>query len=220
MLLKPDDTVLFTGDSITDCGRNRNAPFSGDPSATGAPALGNGYAHLIAEHFLHGFGISASAIFNRGISGNRIYDVEARIEPDLLALKPTVVSILIGINDVWRRYDQGIVSETAEFQASYRRILERVRGELGARIIILEPFVLPVPPDRRAWRADLDPKITAIRELAAEFASVYVPLDGLFAAACCQSPAAQWLPDGVHPSPAGHGLIADAWTAAVRGAGA
>jgi lysophospholipase L1-like esterase len=83
-------------------------------------------------------------------------------------------------------------------------------------LIILEPFLLPVPADRVGWRVDLDPKINAARELAREFKAVYVALDGLFAAASAQRDPAFWLPDGVHPSLAGHALIAQAWLKAVE----
>ncbi|MEO7934177.1 MAG: SGNH/GDSL hydrolase family protein [Chthoniobacterales bacterium] len=210
MIIKPTDTILFTGDSITDRGRKRDAALN-DPLA-----LGVGYVRLLSERIRTELQSPELTIINCGMSGNRIYDIEDRIESDLLAFKPTVVSILAGINDTWRRYDSNIISETGAFQASYRRILERVRDELGARIIILEPFLLPVGKDRRTWREDIDPKITAIRELAAEFAVAYIPFDGIFAAACCQSPAEHWLPDGVHPSPAGNALMADMWMAAVK----
>jgi lysophospholipase L1-like esterase len=83
--------------------------------------------------------------------------------------------------------------------------------------VLLEPFLLPVPEDRRAWREDLDPKINAIRDLAREFEATYVPLDGIFAAASTRREASFWLPDGVHPSPSGHALIAESWIEAVIG---
>ncbi|MEO7932269.1 MAG: SGNH/GDSL hydrolase family protein [Chthoniobacterales bacterium] len=202
MPLQSDDTLLFIGDSITDCGRDRQSD--------GPDSLGGGYVNEIARQLAMRQPPHEGWIRNRGNSGNRIYDIEQRLDADCLSLQPSVVFILAGINDVWRKFDSGVVSEIAEFQASFQRILERVRSEIGARIVILEPFLLPVPEDRRAWRVDLDPKIHGIRELAAKYASVYVPLDGLFAAECCHSPAAHWLPDGVHPSEAGHQLIAQA----------
>ncbi|MEM1059780.1 MAG: GDSL-type esterase/lipase family protein, partial [Verrucomicrobiota bacterium] len=143
--------------------------------------------------------------------GNRIYDLEDRLKPDLLELRPDVLSILIGINDTWRRFDSNLVSETKDFQDCYRRILATVRHKVDPQIILLEPFLLPVPEDRRSWRPDLDPRITAVREVAVEFDCELVPLDGLFAQAATRAPAEHWLPDGVHPSPAGHALIAEAW---------
>lgn len=202
MIIKPDDVVLFTGDSITDCGRNREE----------ATHLGGGYAFLAAGQLQSQIASPALKVFNRGISGNRVYDLEARLETDLLALKPTVLSILIGVNDTWRRFDSNMISATADFKASYQRILSRVKKELPeTQIILLEPFLLPVPADRKAWRDDLDPKITAVRELSIEFGTEFIPFDGIFAEAATRAPATYWLADGVHPTLAGHTLIADAW---------
>jgi acyl-CoA thioesterase I len=206
MLLKPNDHILFFGDSITDCGRNRTTDAGADDG------LGTGYvrlAHARLQAQLPSLNLRTT---NRGIAGDRVFDLEERLQVDVLDLKPTVVSILIGINDTWRRYDSAKLTSTPEeFGASYRRILEKLTKELGATVILLEPFLLPVPEDRRAWREDLDPRIHVVRDLAVEFGAHYLPLDGLFAQVSARRPASFWLPDGVHPSAAGHGLIADAW---------
>jgi len=98
-----------------------------------------------------------------------------------------------------------------DFEASLRRVLERVKNETSAGIILLEPFVLPVTEGQQAWREDLDPRIHCVRELAREFRTLYIPLDGLFAAASAARPPAFWAADGVHPTQAGHALIAQAW---------
>lgn len=210
MLLQPNDHIVFYGDSITDAGRDRSAA-PGDPKGWGF-----GYAHYIAAQLSSQLADYELVFSNKGISGNRIYDLEDRLENDVLSLSPDLVSILIGINDVWRRYDSGKVSPLDEFTASYRRVLERLTGA-GPTVVILEPFLLPVPEDRRAWREDLNPKIEAIRDLAREFSLPLVPLDGLFAQASTKRQSAFWLPDGVHPSPAGHALIGSAWMDAVIG---
>ena len=207
MLLQPDDTILFYGDSITDAGRRAEANNN--------HALGHGYPALLASALGARLPHLRLTVHNRGISGNRVYDLESRLEADCLALKPSLVSILIGINDTWRRYDSDLASPVDEFAASYRRICRRIRDELNARIVILEPFLLHVPQAKAAWRDDLNPRIDAVRAVAAELADLYLPLDGVFAAAACRREPNFWLPDGVHPSPAGHGLIADAWYAAV-----
>jgi acyl-CoA thioesterase I len=199
--LKPNDTLLFFGDSITDCGRDRAKLDS----------LGGGYVNQINARLGHALASPALRVLNQGCSGHRIYDLEARLETDLLAHKPSVVTFLIGINDVWRRYDRNLISVAEEFAASYHRVLTRIRSELNPRLVLMEPFLLPVPADRRAWRDDLDPKITIVRDLAVEFGADLIPLDGLFASAATRAPAAYWLPDGVHPSPAGHALITATW---------
>jgi len=121
-----------------------------------------------------------------------VRDLQARWQADCLDLKPDWVSIMIGINDTWRRYDRNDPTAAADYAAGYRDILARTRDEAGAGLILLEPFVLPCPDDRKAWREDLDPKIAAVRELAREFNAIYVPLDGLFAAACGRREPAFW----------------------------
>jgi acyl-CoA thioesterase-1 len=200
MLINPDDVILFTGDSITDCGRDRSNPAS----------LGTGYAALTAAHLQARLASPELKIFNRGISGNRVVDLLGRVEADLLALKPTVVSILIGINDVWRRYDSNSPTDAKSYERDYRTLLEKI-GTIGSRVVLLEPFLLHVPEDRYAWREDLNPKIDVMRKLAVEFGAELLPLDGLFAQAATQAPAAYWAGDGVHPSAAGHALIAETW---------
>ena len=204
MLLQPHDHVLFYGDSITDAGRNSGANNG----------LGTGYAALCAAQLLARYPEWNLKFTNKGISGNRVYDLEARLQEDVLDLQPNLVSILIGINDTWRRYDSGTLSPINEFGESYRRILKSLEN-LGARLIICEPFLLPIPADRKAWREDLDPRIHVCRDLAREFNALYLPLDGLFAGASARASLDYWLPDGVHPSLAGHALIADAWIKAV-----
>jgi lysophospholipase L1-like esterase len=201
MLIDINDRILFTGDSITDCGRVRED----------AQHLGFGYAALTAAHLQARLASPQLKIFNRGISGNRVCDLLGRFEPDLLALKPTVVSILIGINDTWRRYDSKDAAEAKAFERDYRALLEKIARHLKARVILLEPFLLHVPEDRHAWREDLNPKIDATRKLAVEFGAELLPLDGLFAQAATQAPAGYWAADGVHPTAAGHALIAETW---------
>jgi lysophospholipase L1-like esterase len=207
MLLKPDDHILFFGDSITDAGWR----------SEGDKPLGKGYVALIASDLGERYPQLKLRFTNCGLSGNRVYDLQNRLQADVIDLKPTVVSILVGINDTWRRFDRDMVSPVEDFLAAYRRICTRIRDELAARLVLCEPFLLPVVADPAAWRQDLDPRIHAVRQVAVEFASAYVPLDGLFAAAACRQPASHWAGDGVHPTPAGHALIAEAWIKAVCG---
>lgn len=205
-MIKENETVLFQGDSITDCGRDKSNGTS----------LGNGYALLTAALFGRKYPEKMVSFLNRGISGNRVVDLTARWDEDCLELKPDWVSVYIGVNDTWRRYDRNAPTSAEDYYTQYRKLLARTREELGAKLILVEPFVLPVREDQKAWREDLDPKIQAARELANEFKAIYVPLDGLFAAAATRTGPAYWAPDGVHPSPAGHALIAEAWLAAVQ----
>ncbi|HKJ85439.1 MAG TPA: SGNH/GDSL hydrolase family protein [Spirochaetia bacterium] len=204
-MIQANDVIVFQGDSVTDAGRDR----------TSAAGLGGGYPALLASLLLAEHPELELTIYNRGISGNRTRDLLSRWDDDCLALSPSVVSILIGINNVWRRYDSDDPTEAATFRKEYHELLDRTRAAGVREIIMLEPFLLPVPEDRRAWREDLDPKITVCRELAAEFGARYVPLDGIFSAASTRVAPEYWAPDGVHPSVAGHGLIARSWMDAV-----
>jgi len=204
MIFLAGQKILFQGDSITDAGRNRE-------EATG---LGTGYAMMAASRMQALHPALGLTFVNKGISGNRAVDLADRWQRDCLDLKPDWVSILIGVNDCWRRYDANDATPTEGFEKSYRTILERSRSQ-GIGVIICEPFLLPCPPDREAWREDLDPKIHVARKLAREFGSRYVPFDGIFASHAVFQPPAFWTPDGVHPSPAGHALMAAEWIKAV-----
>jgi lysophospholipase L1-like esterase len=205
-MIQAHDHILFFGDSITDAGRDRE-------NCTNAN-LGNGYVHLCASQLLSQFPEMDLQITNKGISGNRVADLEARLETDVLDLRPNLVSILIGINDTWRQFDSGVLSPIEEFEASYRRIAKSLNSR-DVRLVICEPFVLPINDERRLWRADVAARIAVCRDVAGEFSALYVPFDALFAAASCRIAPAYWGGDGVHPSIAGHALMADAWLDAV-----
>ena len=203
-LLGKRETILFQGDSITDCGRDRGDLYS----------LGVGYPLMVASHLSAACMGSDLTFINKGVSGDRACALVGRWGADCVDLKPTIVSILIGVNDTWRRYDSNDPTSTEAFEDNYRSILERTANETGAKIILLEPFVLPVFEAQKLWREDIDPKIQAVRRLSREFKTLYVPLDGIFAAASTKKPPEFWASDGVHPTYAGNGLIASEWVKA------
>ena len=205
-IIKDNSIVLFQGDSVTDCGRSRENDDD----------LGSGYPNMVAAWFSAAYPEKNVKFINRGVGGNRVRDLVGRWEEDCINLKPSLVSILIGINDCWRRYDSSDPTSVDEYKEGYRKILTQIKDNLNAQILICEPFVLPFPEDRKQWREDLDPKIQVVRELAREFKTLYVPLDGLFAAASTNRKPEFWAPDGVHPSQAGHAFIAQAWLKAVK----
>lgn len=201
MHIEAGQTVLFQGDSVTDCGRDRNDPAS----------LGSGYPALVSQ-LTHATHPDLNIRFlNRAVSGDRTKDLLARWDEDCTALKPDWVSILIGINDTWRRYDADDPTCPEAFYTNYRTIVQRAK-DAGAKIIIMEPFLLNVPPERRAFREDLDPKIQIVRAIAQELADVFIPLDGIFAQAAVYKPMSFWAADGIHPTPDGQALIAHKWT--------
>lgn len=204
VFFKENDVVLFQGDSVTDCGRNRDNLYD----------LGVGYPLIISSLLGHKLSHLNMKFINKGISGNRSIDLVNRWQEDCVDLKPTVVSILIGINDTWRKFDSNDATSTEEFEANYRKILDDVK-KLGARIVLMEPFVHPYPDDRKAWREDLDPKIQVVRQLAKEYGAVLVPTDGIVNAGFVAVPEKYYSEDGVHPTYAGHGLLAEAWCKAV-----
>lgn len=208
-LFHDGDTMLFQGDSITDGGRYRE-----DPSH-----MGYGYAMQAASWFHARYPEIAVRFLNRGISGNRAIDLVARWQEDCLDLHPTWISILIGINDTWRRYDSGESTPAHEFEDTYRNLLERTVTTLNARLILCEPFVLPVPADRENWREDLDLKIAVVRKLARAYNTLYVPFDGVFAQAATRREPSFWAEDGVHPTNAGHALMAQTWLQTVGAPG-
>lgn len=193
--------IVFIGDSITDAGR-RNDP---------ARPLGGGYVQLVAEHFESV--ADERAVINRGISGDRAVDLEARWVEDALRLKPSLLTIYVGINDVWRRYDSADATTVENFEASYRRLLESTVASGVERIILLEPFVTPVNDDQLAWHEDLDPKRSVIARLALEFAAGFIPLHTILTEAAATHGAPAIADDGVHPTAFGHQLIAEAWMA-------
>jgi lysophospholipase L1-like esterase len=201
MFIDDGDTVLFQGDSVTDVGRNREDPKD----------MGYGYPMMISSWYAAMHPASNVHFLNRGISGNRVRDLETRWEEDCIRLKPTVVSILIGINDCWRRFDNNDPTSAKNFASTYKGILERLRMANIRKIILCEPFVLPALEERKKWREDLDPKIHAVRDLALQYKALLLPLDGIFSSASAFKEPAFWTPDGVHPSTVGHALIAQKW---------
>jgi len=198
MMLFKNATVVFQGDSITDCGRSgNNAP------------MGNGYPYFAAHMLTAKYPELNLNFINEGISGNRTKDLVARWDTDTLAHKPDVLTILIGINDTWRKFDSNDPTTAEEYEANYRNILTRTRDALpDCKIVMLEPFLMHLG-GKEAWREDLNAKILACRNLSKEFADAFIPLDGYFAAACVQQPEEVWTRDGVHPVGAGCALIAE-----------
>ena len=207
--------ILFQGDSITDALRSREHDFF----------LGNGYPTLVSARL--GFEEPGKYTFlNRGISGNRVVDLYARIKIDLINLKPDVLSILIGVNDVWHEEEIKNGVDAAKFERIYDLLLDEVQEALpGVRLIILEPFVLPgsatenAPEHPTRWeyfRDETPLRAAAAKRVAERHGATFVPLQHLFDEACKLAEPAYWLRDGVHPTAMGHELIAREWMKAFR----
>ncbi len=187
------------GDSVTDCGRTF---FDPDVSAG---HLGDGWVRVVASLLGHRQP-GAHEVLNAGVSGDRVADLADRWERDVVALSPDVLTVLVGVNDVLLepRTDDG------SFERSYRQILETVPSSVE-RLVIAEPFILPVDERAEAIRTSAAPHLEAVRALAREVGAARLPLVELFERACEQATPAWWAADGVHPTAAGHGLIAEAW---------
>lgn len=207
--IRDNDIILFQGDSVTDCGRDRSDPA----------CLGHGYPWMIACNLARDHEKMGTTCLNRGVSGDRTLELLDRWDADCINItpKPTVVSIMIGVNDCWHRYRHRMeATSAADFEKRYRELLTRAQKALNPRFILLEPFMVQNDPVMYDWREDLDPKIHAVRLLAREFGARLIPLDGLFAAAAVKDGPDHYAPDGVHPTEAGHRLIAKAWLAVLE----
>jgi acyl-CoA thioesterase I len=201
MRISSGATILFQGDSITDADRNRKKTHD----------LGTGYVMMVAERFFAKHPEGNVRFLNRGISGNRIRDLRKRWQKDCLNLKPDIVSIMIGVNDTLGTFFWGEPTSMETFEEDFVNILNLTRRNLDAQIVLLEPFLLPLSKEQMVLRLDIDARIKVVRKLAKEFETVLVQLDSAFSEAAKVKAPVFWSMDGVHPTPAGHALIAESW---------
>ncbi|MFJ3673292.1 SGNH/GDSL hydrolase family protein [Streptomyces sp. NPDC090106] len=191
--------LLFQGDSITAAGRAPDDP----------EGLGEGYVQVIHQR-LEAVGKPAR-LLNRGVNGHGSAELPARWQRDTLASGPHVVTLLVGINDVWRRATGLRRLPVDAYERSLRALIEQTR-DVGARLVLLEPFLVPVRAEQWLWRADLDARIQVVRRLAAEYGAALIALDGMLNQAASAAGGAEKITeDGIHPTPLGHTLIAEAW---------
>lgn len=201
--------ILFLGDSITDVGKKQGAGS--------LVSIGQGYAMLIAVRL--GMECPQKYTFvNNGISGDRVVDLYARLKKDVWNEEPDVLSILVGINDVWHEFVEKNGVEADRFETVLRMLVRDTQKRLpGIRILLLEPFVF-IGEDRdghaEEFRHEVLLRAEAVRRVAEECGCTFVPLQKKFEEAYALAPASYWIGDGVHPTPAGHGLIAREWLAA------
>ena len=197
--------ILFQGDSITDANRNR-ADYHD---------LGQGYVKFAAPLIEAAMPDTSFEFIDLGISGNRSDDLLARSTTDIVEIDPDVISILIGINDVWHRHSSGREMTDEQFETNYRAVLERIRKETHAKILILCPFLLP-SSDKESWRGEVESICAIVRRLADEYADAYLPLDEKFAAALPTAPTPMhYSADGVHPNAAGAEFIGGLYCEAI-----
>ena len=196
-------TILFQGDSITDASRNRDLPFD----------LGKGYPNLVSAYL--GFENPCKYEFiNRGISGNRRVDLYARMKIDLINLNPDIMSILIGVNDIWHEIGRENGVEIDRFEKVYRMLLEdTVRALPDTKIMICEPFVLPGTATDEKYDRFLTVKDYAAvaKKLAEEFSLTFVPLQAAMDKAGAEYGNDVILSDGVHPTMKGAVIFGNEW---------
>lgn len=202
--------ILFMGDSITDAKRDRELDAY----------MGAGYATMVAGELGH----KEPYVFefvNRGISGNRIVDLHARIKQDMINLQPDYISILIGVNDVWHEYTRQNGVDADKFEVLYDMMIAELQRDIpGVKIMIMEPFVLPGSKTRTEedkpgrWEhfsSETPLRAAAAKRIAEKYDLVFVPLQEEFDRVNADAPDGYWLRDGVHPTAPGHDLIKRAW---------
>lgn len=190
--------ILFQGDSITDASRDQRNYHH----------LGNGYPKYAAQMIREAHPDTDFEFINLGISGNRTGQLFDRLYADAIELQPDIISILIGINDLWHRYEKKPIATTDEqIEVNYRSILKELRAKTNAKIMILSPYLLDCE-DKEELREDLGRILPMIRMLANQYADVFVPLDEYFEEAMKTVPRAQYYSyDGVHPNTNGATFI-------------
>jgi lysophospholipase L1-like esterase len=211
-LIRRNEVILFQGDSITDAGRSREkAGVANDQGA-----MGSGYAWLGAAELLVDRPKDGLKVFNRGISGNKVFQLADRWQADCLDLKPDVLSILIGVNDLWHKLDGKYQGTVEIYERDYRALLERTRKALPkVKLVVCEPFVLRCGAINDKWFPEFDGYRAAAKRVAEAFHATFVPFQTMFDEAVKYAPAEHWAKDGVHPSAAGASLMAHEWLRAV-----
>ena len=208
-LMAPPKTlrILFQGDSVTDNYRVRTVA-----DANIDRALGAGYPYLIASSELREHPDAGFAFFNRGVSGNKIPDLEARWQTDTLDLKPDVLSILIGVNDFWHTILNGYTGTLESYEKHYQALIDETRRALpDTRFVIMEPFALRGKFVDDRWYPAFAGYQAAARRVAHASGAQFVELQDAFNKASARTGPRYWTADGVHPTPAGHELIAEHW---------
>ena len=193
--------LLFIGDSITDCNRDRLR----------VDGLGQGYVANVAK------ALPNFTVYNRGISGNRVIDLKGRWAEDALALHPDILVVLIGVNEVWHQLKFGSPYTEAQYEADYREILSLARqANPNVKIVLMQPFIFEVGEVDSAWPLPLNRLKHIVERIAKDFANAYVPLQDILNEAALAHGEVALLPDGVHPSDLGHRIIADAVRSALQ----
>ncbi|PRY52835.1 secreted protein [Arcticibacter pallidicorallinus] len=204
----PKETkVLFQGDSITDGGRSRNKDWN--------HVMGHGYAYIVASRLGYEKPDMNYHFFNRGISGNTVPDLITRWQTDTVDLSPDILSILVGVNDTSAEIEGKAGFSASSYATGFRKLLSETKNKLPqTRLIIGEPFILPVGKIKanwNKWNEKISERQELAKNLAREFDATFIPFQAHFNDAAKKAPSEYWIWDGVHPMPAGHELMARKW---------
>ena len=205
MKLQKNDKILFQGDSVTHA-------FRKSEEVGTSYRLGAGWVMMLAAQLQGEHPELDLQIENRGECGHGVSDLLARWDADCIALKPTLLSLLVGVNDSIATMRYGTERPVAEFKSNYMKLLDRTRAALpGIRLVLCEPILLEAELVTAAWRDDLRGRQEVVRELATAYGAVFVPLQQRFDKAAAQTGPAYWLFDGIHPNAPGQWLIMQSW---------
>ena len=207
-MIAEKDVILFQGDSITDAGWNREKGGAPNNQA----GLGSGYAWLTAASLLTDRPMDGLKIYNRGISGHKVFQLAERWQRDCLDLKPNVLSILIGVNDIWHTLTGNYKGTVEIYERDLRALLEQTKKALPqVKLVICEPFVLKCGAVNDKWFPEFNEYRAAAKRVAQSFGTKFVPFQTMFDTAVQFAPPEHWAKDGVHPSSAGAALMAHTW---------
>jgi len=207
-MFKRGSTILFQGDSITEYGREKEKELPNN-----AFSIGPGYVYLIVAQLMRTLPEKNLTFYNRGISGNKVFQLANRWQKDCLDLKPDILSILIGVNDYWYLRNGMYDGTVSDYENDYRALLSRTKKHLpDVTLIIGQPFVLPdTEAVDETWIEPIKGYQQAAKRVADDFNTLWVPYQQVFNEALKYAPATYWTIDGVHPSVAGTQLMAEAW---------
>ena len=195
-------------------------PNDHEALGSGEGDLGPGYAWLAAAELLTDRPSDGLKIYNRGVSGNKVFQLAERWQPDCLDLRPDVLSILVGVNDYWHTLTSHYEGTVEIYERDYRALTARTLTALPAvKLIICEPFALHYGTVDETWTAAFAPYRAAAKRVAEACHATFIPFQTRFDEAVKYAAPQHWSKDGVHPSVAGSALMAYAWTQAVNGGG-
>lgn len=193
MKIKKNSVLLFQGDSVTDCHRNRENDLE----------LGNSFVPMIAAE-LEKYYIK---VINRAIAGNKVNDLLDRFDKDFKEVNPDHLVLLIGVNDTWHNYPNS--KSDSVFEEEYDLLLSKIKSEMNCNVLIMEPFIIGYKEEYIVMRRDLLGKIEVIRRLCKNYGHEYISFDSDFAEVLVKEDEELYSIEGIHPKEAGYRLMAN-----------